>query len=355
MKRWLISVSLLALLLATMAPLASAAVTTGRGVSAQDQGQTDKEKQEKAEADAYKAWYDARSNIPQALPLAKAYIEKFPNGQYASYLKTWINGARASMFNQAMQQKNTDEMIKIGNEVLTEDPNNLDYLYLLAFSIIQNELYASPPNFSHVDQETDYINRAIKLIDAGQQPKTIPPDKWNKSAVLGYLYQNLGHIEADSKKDQNKALEYYKQSYTVDPKNAASYLAAGTIHQAKYVAATQKYQAIPDADKNPPDASTPVKPEVKAALDDVNNEADAVIDAWAHFLALTASNNSYGKVRDDIAASLPKLYAYRHPESPDGLQKLIDQYKNGGTAAATPSQPASSAAASASKPSSGNA
>jgi len=43
----------------------------------------------KEEADAYKAWYDANAakDYAKAIPLAKAYIEKFPNGQYAKYLK----------------------------------------------------------------------------------------------------------------------------------------------------------------------------------------------------------------------------------------------------------------------------
>ncbi|MGH9821886.1 MAG: tetratricopeptide repeat protein [Blastocatellia bacterium] len=348
MKRLFITVSALSFLMIIAAPLTSAKPPIANGVAPRAQSD-----QDKAENDAYKAWYDVQKNIPQALPLAKAYLEKFPNGTNAKYLKGWIVSARASLFNDAYKQKNIDEMIKIGNEALAEDPGNLDYVYLIYSTINQTELHAAKPNLAHADQEIEFINKAVKLIQDGKAPSWIPKEKWDKTATLSYLYYDLGFI-ADNRKDLDKGLDYYKQSYTFDPKNAYSYFAAGTIYQARYVAALQKYQAIPDADKNPPDATTPVKPEVKAALDEVNKEADAVIDVWAHFLAATATNNTFGAVRDRVQQSVEGLYKYRHDNSLDGLQKLIDAYRAGAPAGATAAQPASSTAASAStKPPSG--
>jgi hypothetical protein len=43
---------------------------------------------------------------------------------------------------------------------------------------------------------------------------------------------------------------------------------------------------------------------------------------------LTAKNNSYGPTREQVLKAATDLYKYRHPDSPDGLQKLIDQYSN---------------------------
>src|SRR5262249_123240 len=79
---------------------------------------------------------------------------------------------------------------------------------------------------------------------------------------------------------------------------------------------------------DPPDSN----PQAKAILDEVNREADAVIDCWARFMGLTATNNPYGTTRNDIGKALTELYKYRHPDSPDGLQKLIDQYRAGAPA-----------------------
>jgi hypothetical protein len=74
---------------------------------------------------------------------------------------------------------------------------------------------------------------------------------------------------------------------------------------------------------------------VKTALDEVNAQADAVIDCWARFLGLTAKNNTYGATRDQVFKAATDLYKYRHPDSPDGLQKLIDQYSNSAPASAS--------------------
>jgi tetratricopeptide (TPR) repeat protein len=279
----------------------------------------------KAEADAYKAWYDVRtSDVPKAMELAKAYLQKFPDGQYAKYLKTqWIPSQRGVLFTQAMNAKPPDiaKMIQLGNEALGEDPNNLDYLYLLAYTLRQSEL--ANKNFSHAAEEADYTNRAIKLFEEGKVPAVVDKGKFNKNSTLAYLYQTLAVIEQGNKKNTDKALEYYRKAATLDPTDPANYLNCGSLHQGKYQTAAAKYQAIPEADRT---ASDP-KPEVKAALDDVNKEADAVIDCWARFMAVSANNAAYGPTRTQVSSALTDLYKYRHPDSPDGLQKLIDQYK----------------------------
>ncbi|HEV8487126.1 MAG TPA: hypothetical protein VGV87_26505, partial [Blastocatellia bacterium] len=72
---------------------------------------------EKQDADAYKAFFDANQarDIPTALSFAKAYLEKFPTGKYAAYLKGWV---RPHLFNEAITAKKTDDMIRIGKEAL---------------------------------------------------------------------------------------------------------------------------------------------------------------------------------------------------------------------------------------------
>jgi tetratricopeptide (TPR) repeat protein len=323
MKKGLIPMAAVMLITAFLVPFASATPAARSIVVAQDDAA------KKAEADAYKTWYDAYSakDTGKAMDAAKAYLDKFPNGDHAAYLKGWVFSTRAQLFNQALQSKNTDDMIRISSEVLTADPENLDYLYTLAMAIRQNELFAPTPNFSHAAQEQDYSNRSIKLIEAGKVPATVSKDKWNKNLALATLYQNLALIAANNK-DLDKALENYEKSIALDPANAFDYLACGSLRQSKYQASVAKYQAIPEADRT----ADPPKPEVKAALDDVNKQADSVIDCWAHFMALTEANNQFGSTRGQVGQALDALYKFRHPDSPDGLQKLIDQYKGGGSA-----------------------
>jgi tetratricopeptide (TPR) repeat protein len=317
----------LAIWLAPFMILTSTDAQAAGGAFAQDPASKKKE-----EADAYKAWYDANAarDIPKAIELAKAYLEKFPEGEYAKYLRdTWLPSTRPYLFNQAMQAKNIAEMIRIGKEVLARDPDNLDYLYLLALNIRTNELFASPPNFSHAADAADFSLRAIKLIEADKVPNVVPKDKWNKEATLAWLYQNLAVIAANNK-ETDKAIEYYKKASQHDPANAFNFLACGSLHQAKYQAAAQKFQSLPEADRQ--SATEPNgKPEAKAALEEVNRQADAVIDCWARFMALTVTSNPFGATRSNVEKALTELYKYRHPDSPDGLQKLIDHYRSTST------------------------
>jgi tetratricopeptide (TPR) repeat protein len=292
------------------------------------------------EAAAYKAWYDATTakDFAKELELGKAFLAKFPNNKNAAYVKGSVARARGQLFNTALQAKNVNEMIRLANEALAEDPNNLDYLYLLAYNIRSIELEANPPNFSHANELADYTRRAMALIEQGKVPSGVDKTKWNQNSALGYLQQTIGRIEANNK-NVDKALEAYKKASTLEPTNAYNFFACGQLYQGKYAAAVQKYQAIPEADRT---AAEP-KPEVKAALDEVNNNADAVIDCWARFLGLTAVKNPFGAVRGEVEKVLVELYKFRHPDSPDGLQKLIDQYKATTSALRSPKSMAASA------------
>ena len=315
MKRWLTVTAALMVLAGLNASLARAATVSGSGpVAVQD------DPAKKAEAEAYKAWYDARTDSSKGLPLAKAYVEKFPSGANVGYVKNYIAKARGEAFNQAMQSKDVAKMIQLGNEALAEDPNSLDYLYLLAYSIRQDELGAR--SYAHASEAADYSNRAIKLIEDGKVPAVVPKDQFKKNSTLNYLYQNLALIEVN-KKNNDRALEYYSKAASLDASDPQNFLACGSLHQIKYQAALLKYQGMPEADRT---AAEP-KPEVKAALDDVNKEADSVIDCWARFMAVSENKAGYASTRTQVGSALKELYKYRHPDDPDGLQKLIDQYK----------------------------
>ena len=54
---------------------------------------------------------------------------------------------------------------------------------------------------------------------------------------------------------------------------------------------------------------------------------DDVIDAYAHAIALTEGNPQYDAMRVGLKADLEGYYKYRHSNSTEGLQALIDKYK----------------------------
>jgi hypothetical protein len=323
MKRTMILMAACMFVLAAFASFSQARAASF-GMVAQDAA--------KEEADAYKAWFDANTKAGQtkdpkdyaaAIELAKAYVQKFPNGnqQQVNYVKKWIGSARGIIFNAARQAKNVAEEIRIGREALAEDPENIDYLYLLAIDIRTLELSANPPNLSHAADAKEFTERVIKVIESGKTPAVVPADKWNKNTQLAYLHGSLAIIEKDNK---DAALEHYKQAATLEPANPQYFLSSGLILHEKYVAAAQKYQAFSAEDRT---AAEP-KPEVKAALDQVNAAADMVIEYWARFLGLTLKENKYGATRAQIEQVVTDLYKFRHDDKTDGLQDLINKYSS---------------------------
>lgn len=374
MKRLLTVMAALTFSLALFMPLASARTVAPESV-AQDATPE--------EAAAYKAWFDANGlkDYPKAMELAKAYLEKFPAGKYAGYLKDkWIPQMRGFFFQQAATAaakaktdydqlvaagqkdqaaaklpqitQNVAEVIRIGKEVLAADPDNLDYLSALVVQIRSNELFAAPPNFAHAAEATDFAVRAIRLIEAGKTPSGADPAKFNKNVTLAYMHQTLAVIY-DHDKNVDKALAEYEKAGVLEPTNPAYSFHCGRIRNDKYAAAATKYDtaqkkvdAIPDADRN---AAEP-KPDVKAALDEskaalaeVNSQADAVITCWARFLGLTVDKKEW-EIRPKILQAFTELYKFRHNNSIDGMEKLIDQNR------ATTSSSTSSTASAATKP-----
>jgi len=358
MKRILLTMAALTFALALFVPLASASAIEP-GWVAQDPTPE--------EAAAYKAWYEANNakDFPKAMELAKAYLEKFPSGKYADYLKNkWIPGMLPYLLNEAIKAKNLPEIIRIGKLVLTSDPDNLDYLSVLVVQIRTLELFANPPNFGHAAEAAEFAERAIKLIEAGKTPTaTDPKVAFNKNVTLAYMHQTVA-VVAEHDKNVDKALAEYDKAAALEPTNAAFFFHCGRIHNdryaagaAKYEAAQKKVDAIPEADRT---AAEP-KPEVKAAVDEakaaftnVKSEAEAVVNCWARYVALAQESDT----RKTVHTVVTGLYKFRNNNSEEGLQKLIDDNKASPTPvkmtpapeAATPAKPAVDSSAAATKP-----
>jgi len=320
MKRLLVLIAALAFAPAMLAPFAV-------GKTAGDQAAAQDPKAE--EAAAYKAWYDANAlkDYPKAMELAKAYVEKYPSGQNVAYLKEkWIPSTRTILFNQAIAQKNMADVIRIGKEVLAENPDNLDYLIAMSVQIRTNELFASPPNFAHAAEAAEFTEKAIKLIEGGKTPTPNPSSPFDKNKTLAFFDQTLA-VTDDHNKNIDKALERYHHAAGLDAMNPLYFFHTGRLHQEKYLAAAKKYQEIPEADRE----ATPLKPEVKAALDEVNKQADGVINAWVRYLGLTADKPTTGDTRSKVEGVVSELYKFRNNNSTDGLAKLIEQNKTSPT------------------------
>jgi hypothetical protein len=194
-------------------------------------------------------------------------------------------------------------------------------------------LFANPPKFAHAAEGAEFAERAIRLIEAGKTPTGADPKVFNKNVTLAYMHQTLAVI-AEHGKNVDRALAEYDKAAALEPSNPAFFFHCGRIHNDKYAAGAQKYDAaqkrvdaIPDADR----VAAEPRPEVKAVMDEakaaftqVKNEAEAVVNCWARYVGLTSDKPS--ETRTTVLGVVTGLYKFLN-NSEEGLQKLVDDNK----------------------------
>jgi tetratricopeptide (TPR) repeat protein len=283
---------------------------------------------EQDEALAYNAWFAANQaqDAAKAVQAAEAYLAAFPTGQYADFLQKWLGPARLTLLNEAIKAGDVDKMLVIGKKILAQDPGNLNVLYALAFQLRQRELLASPRSYAHAADAMELSQKAIDLVQSGKTLAGV--QTFDKNATLAWLYQLQAMVtEHDGNKE--KAIQLYEKSTSLDPKDpgiaARNLLELLAMRQSDYADAATAYNALPDEAR----AAAEPSPEVKAARERVDREADALIDVAARFVALAEVTGLPQATRDKVYGILESVYKSRHPEDANaaGLQALIDSKK----------------------------
>jgi len=276
------------------------------------------------EGAAYRAWHDASQagDNAKAMAAAKAYMEQYPTGQYADFIKKWYGTAQMTALDAAIKEKRTADMIAVGRDILATDPENLNVLYALAFNIRRNELFAAPQNFTNAPAAVEFSKKAIGLVESGKTLTGV--QSFDKNATLAWMTQILA-VNEGKNGSAEEAIKLYEKSTSLAPEDpsvaARNLLAVVSLRQAKYTELAKAYNALPAEDR----AAAEPKPEVKAAKDALNAEADALIDAGASFVAFGKAKNLPAATVDRVNQMLQTVYKGRFPEDAtlDGLNKIL--------------------------------
>jgi hypothetical protein len=272
----------------------------------------------------YRAWHEASqaADTVKAIAAAKAYLEKYPTGQYADFIKKWLGPAQMAALDAAIKEKRTADMIGVGREILAGDPENLNVLYALAFNIRRNELLAAPASFANAAAAVEFSKKAISLVESGKT--LVGVQSFDKNATLAWLTQILA-VNEGKNGSPAEAIKLYEKSTALAPGDPAiaarNYLAIVALRQAKYGELAKAYNALPEADR----AAAEPTAEVKAAKDALNVEADALIDAAATFVAFGKAKNLPAATVDRVNQMLQTVYKGRFPEDAtlEGLTKIL--------------------------------
>ena len=206
-----------------------------------------------------------------------------------------------------------DDAFASGSEFLKQNPDAFSVLLQLV-SIGTEQAKQKNPKF--ITQSLQYGAHAIELVEADKKPSDMDDAGWKqyKSTGLPGLYQSMGLMNL-VKGDRAEAKVRLTKAAELTPTDPFNYLLMTGILNDEYQAAAKHYQGI---------ANGPAKDE---ELKKVLATLDAVINSYAHTIALAEGNERLAAVRKQYLSDLEAYYKYRHNNSTTGMQELIDKYK----------------------------
>jgi tetratricopeptide (TPR) repeat protein len=170
-------------------------------------------------------------------------------------------------------------------------------------------------NAQYAPQSAQYAARVIELIETDKKPAVLDDATWTnyKTKQLPQLYRLHGLLLYASG-DHATAKTKLQRAIALSPNDMFAYYVLGSIRNEDYIDLVTKYKAATGA------AQAEMLKQAETTLDEV-------IDLYAHVIALSEGNAQYQQIHDSVLQDLQTDYKYRHKNSLDGLQQLIDKYK----------------------------
>lgn len=213
-----------------------------------------------------------------------------------------------------VKSKRYDDALTATNKHIEKNPNDVGVLTQMAL-VGTDQIKQRKANFVQPVQQ--YASKAIELIEADKRPDTIAEERWEeyRTRWLSQLYQSLGIVSylTQNKPEAKVKLEKAASLKSADP---VTYMLLGGMLDEEYQELAKKYQSI---------SGGPLKEE---ALKEAHAKLDQTIEFYAQAVALAQGQPQYQPMHDQLRPILESYYKYRHNNSTDGLQELIDKYKN---------------------------
>jgi hypothetical protein len=275
---------------------------------------------EEAKTALYKKFTDnVKTNQPIAYETAKEYLEKYPaEDQYTAYMKKWIaayeKGKRKVDLEQMIKDQKFAEAYALGKQILVDEPNDLTALSRVSWAALQLSLTNKDVN---APEASTYVRKTIQTIESGRGfEEGKPLDAKAKEEFLNWLNNALGIFAL--KTNPNESVGFFLSStqhegfFKTDPQ---AYVRLALAYQAgPYKKLSDEFEAnFRGKDETP---------ESKAALENLNQVIDRIIDAYARAVAL-ATDAKYATVKSGWMTQLTNFYKFRHNDSEAGLPEFI--------------------------------
>jgi hypothetical protein len=314
------------------------ATTTTFALQAQDKTDLQLPEDEAKAATAINAAPDAAAKLAKAAEFMKKYPKSTARPQIAQYVSAQIGqlkdpaqklqlaadyqkiftadpeiaGIRQIMLDAYLATDRVDDAFDLASTMLTKDPGDV---YALAQLTFAGANAAKRQNKKYLPQAMQYGAKAIELIEADKKPAGMNDATWsNIKAVLPQLYQQLGILSllagsaAEGKSKVEKAI-------ALNPGDPLNYLVMSSVIDDDYRKIAELYKSLPAG------------PQKDEALSKANAMLDQIIELYAHAVGLAAGQPQYQQLESQVMENLTSYYKYRHNQSLEGLQQLINKYK----------------------------
>ncbi len=294
-----------------------------------------------ADKDAlYTKYYEEKKKEADQQPAfetAKQYLAKYSScpDRYTASVKKF-HDTYASLLGAANEEKdflvalygngdanktgrNIPKAFEIGKRLLAKDADNLPVLVQLGYAGYFEWANKNP---AFVADSSANLRKAVQLIEGG---KSI--DKWtpfaSREETLSFLNFYLGELTITGTKDAaqtaalKSALPIYMKAATLE--GPAKKLAETYARIALAYHVTQYTPMLAEYTKMYPTESE----ESKAALEQLNQVMDRVIDGYARAINLAGSEPKYAKDKATWTQELTALYNFRHKGKESGLNAFI--------------------------------
>jgi tetratricopeptide (TPR) repeat protein len=217
----------------------------------------------KAEEDAYKAFFAARGGSPATqIQLGEDFIKKFPDSHY-------LGGVYSQLTTAYYATNAIDKMFAAGAKAVEINPDNVDVLSLLAMSIPRRVKSTTPDGQQQLVKAEEYARHAIELIPNIPKPTDLDDATFQKAKneQLSMAHSGLGLIDINHQKWDDARTELMLAVQLASNPDPVDYYLLGNadVQGSYYNDAVAAYNKCA--------ASGPLAPQCKARADSAQHDA----------------------------------------------------------------------------------
>ena len=219
----------------------------------------------KAENDAYKAIYTAQKGDPMhVIDLGEAFVAKFPMSYYDGPVYTILTETY-------LAAGQTDKMVDTGTKALALDPDNVDVLAIMAWSLPRRASGNSPD----LQKAQGYAHHGLELIATLEKPKDMSDADFTKTKneKTSMCHDGLGVVAVKTGKFDDAITELTQAIQLSDDPDMVDYYLLGIADEntSHFTDATANFTKCA--------ANGPMQAQCKSGIEDVKRKSQNSLEA----------------------------------------------------------------------------